>query len=389
MLLLLFSVSLSSESFSQNVGINETGADPDASAILDLSATNKGLLFPRLTSLQRDNIGSPAAGLVIYNVDCNELNLYNGTSWIDMMGNVSVGPPATPVATSATNIGQTNFDANWTASSGATSYFIDVDDNSDFSSPVSGYNNLNVGNVTTYFISGLTCATNYYYRVGASNSCNTGTNSGTITATTTGCFTGCISAGSTVVQDVTNVSTGKTWMDRNLGASQVATASNDANAYGCLYQWGRAADGHEDRGSATTAVLSGTDSPGHNNFITTPSTPGDWRNPKNDNLWQGVAGINNPCPAGYRIPTDAELNSERLSWGTNNSSGAFASPLKMSVGGDRNRLAGNISNEGSGGYHWSSTVNGDYSRYLVFHGGTALVSSTSRGDGMAVRCIKN
>ncbi|MDZ7738239.1 MAG: hypothetical protein U5K32_04030 [Bacteroidales bacterium] len=38
-------------------------------------------------------------------------------------------------------------------------------------------------------------------------------------------------------------------MDRNLGASQVATASDDENGYGDLYQWGRSADGHESRTS--------------------------------------------------------------------------------------------------------------------------------------------
>ncbi|WP_372934176.1 hypothetical protein, partial [Mariniphaga sediminis] len=42
--------------------------------------------------------------------------------------------------------------------------------------------------------------------------------------------------------NVTNATTGKTWMDRNLGASQVATSSTDIAAYGDLYQWGRAAD---------------------------------------------------------------------------------------------------------------------------------------------------
>ena len=46
----------------------------------------------------------------------------------------------------------------------------------------------------------------------------------------------------TAIVDVTNPTTGKTWMDRNLGASQVATSSTDANSYGDLYQWGRAAD---------------------------------------------------------------------------------------------------------------------------------------------------
>lgn len=37
--------------------------------------------------------------------------------------------------------------------------------------------------------------------------------------------------------------TGKTWMDRNLGATQVATSSTDAASFGDLYQWGRANDG--------------------------------------------------------------------------------------------------------------------------------------------------
>lgn len=45
----------------------------------------------------------------------------------------------------------------------------------------------------------------------------------------------------TTVVDVTNPTTGKTWMDRNLGASQAATSSTDDLAYGDLYQWGRRA----------------------------------------------------------------------------------------------------------------------------------------------------
>ena len=38
---------------------------------------------------------------------------------------------------------------------------------------------------------------------------------------------------------------GQTWMDRNLGARQVANAINDVFSYGNYYQWGRSADGHE------------------------------------------------------------------------------------------------------------------------------------------------
>ena len=84
-------------------------------------------------------------------------------------------------------------------------------------------------------------------------------------------------------------SNGRIWMDRNLGASQVATAFDDALAYGDLFQWGRNIDGHQVRTSGTTATLSNSDTPGHGDFITSPEVaPNDWRNPKNDDLWQPI-----------------------------------------------------------------------------------------------------
>jgi len=116
--------------------------------------------------------------------------------------------------------------------------------------------------------------------------------------------------------EVQNPKTGKIWMDRNLGANEVATSITDAAAYGDLYQWGRAADGHQLRTSTTTSTLSTSDTPGNALFIISGGGGGaqDWRTPANDNLWQGVNGINNPCPAGYRLPTYAELVSERSTW---------------------------------------------------------------------------
>jgi hypothetical protein len=62
-------------------------------------------------------------------------------------------------------------------------------------------------------------------------------------------------------------SQGECWMDRNLGASRVATAYNDSVAYGDLFQWGRGDDGHQNRDSGVTSTLSTTDNPGHSNFI--------------------------------------------------------------------------------------------------------------------------
>jgi titin len=74
---------------------------------------------------------------------------------------------ATPVATAATLVGQTGFTANWSAATGATSYKLDVSTSNTFATYVTGYNNKDVGNVTTYPITGLTAGITYYYRVRA------------------------------------------------------------------------------------------------------------------------------------------------------------------------------------------------------------------------------
>ena len=54
---------------------------PDASALLDMTSTTQGFLAPRMTGAQRDAIGTPATGLVIYNTDGNTMDYYNGTIW--------------------------------------------------------------------------------------------------------------------------------------------------------------------------------------------------------------------------------------------------------------------------------------------------------------------
>jgi len=190
------------------------------------------------------------------------------------------------------------------------------------------------------------------------------------------------------IPNVTNPSTGETWMDRNLGASRVAQSSTDSEAYGDLYQWGRASDGHESRNSGTTSTLSNIDSPGHGEFIISTN---DWRSPQNNNLWQGVNGTNIPCPSGYRLPTEAEWEAERLSWSSNNAIGAFDSPLKLPLAGGRFRSNSSLYDVGSSGTYWSSTVSGSYSRILHFLGtssGTGMESGY-RASGFSVRCIKN
>jgi len=195
-----------------------------------------------------------------------------------------------------------------------------------------------------------------------------------------------ISAGTDEVQ---NPITGAIWMDRNLGATQVATSSTDAASYGDLYQWGRDTDGHQIRTSATTNTLSSADVPGHGNFISPSSSPWDWRSPQNINLWQGVNGVNNPCPTSYRIPTDTELDAERASWSSQNAAGAFASPLKLPAAGRRDYDNGLLFYVGSYGYYWSSTVDGTDSHFLHFYSSSAYLNSYNRAYGFSVRCIKD
>jgi hypothetical protein len=189
----------------------------------------------------------------------------------------------------------------------------------------------------------------------------------------------------TTVLDVINPTTGKTWMDRDLGATQVSSS-------GDLYQWGRRADGHQCRDNkVTTNIRSSTDQPSHSYFITSSSSQTDWRNPKNDNLWQGINGINNPCPSGYRLPTITELVQERTSWSSNNSSGAFSSPLRLGSGGRREDGGSYIS--GAANY-WSSTIGNiiglpPSAWGLYFTNSSAQSMNYGRGGGLSVRCIKN
>lgn len=66
--------------YSQNISINATGASPNPSAMLDVSATNKGMLIPRMTGAQRVAIASPATGLMVFDTDINSFYTYNGAA---------------------------------------------------------------------------------------------------------------------------------------------------------------------------------------------------------------------------------------------------------------------------------------------------------------------
>ena len=383
------------------VGIGTTS--PNASAKVEIASTTQGFLPPRMTTLQRDAIASPATGLVIFNTTTNCLNFFIGSGWNETCGTlITTGTISALNCVGATTTGTLN---NGTAASGVSTTVPYTGGNGD-TYAAQAISSTGVLGLTANLAAGTLAvgAGNLVYTITGTPT-SSGTASFAITVGGQSCtFTLSVAAaigtfpagtincaGETAVVNVTNPTTGKIWMDRNLGATQVATSSTDAASYGDLYQWGRRADGHQCRTSATTSTLSSIDQPANGNFILAPSTPFDWRSPQNINLWQGVNGVNNPCPSGYRIPTVTELDAERLSWSANTSVGAFASPLKLPMAGGRDYSSGSLFSVGTNGNYWSSAVavTGPSSRYLYFISSNANMNTYFRANGFSVRCLKD
>ena len=94
-ILFLFILLFSLATQSQNVAINTDGSNPDASAMLDVKSTSKGLLTPRMTAAQRTAISSAATGLLIYQTDGSAgYYYYDGSSWLQISSSATITIPA-------------------------------------------------------------------------------------------------------------------------------------------------------------------------------------------------------------------------------------------------------------------------------------------------------
>ena len=92
--------------------------------------------------------------------------------------------PAPPTALGATNVTNSSFTAHWSSVSGAIGYRLDVSTKQSFNTYLPGYQNLDVGNSTSYPVTGLNANTNYYYRLRAYNGNGTSPNSNVISVRT-------------------------------------------------------------------------------------------------------------------------------------------------------------------------------------------------------------
>jgi len=200
-------------------------------------------------------------------------------------------------------------------------------------------------------------------------------------------------------EDIISPYTGRTWLDRNLGATRVCNRIDDKECYGYYFQWGRGADGHQVKTSATTDELSNSSSPNHGRFILTvnlsesreygDSKDRNWLSYWDTSLWSN--NKNNPCPLGYRVPTSDEFMDEMAAGNITNNDEAFNSFMKIPAAGIRGDWIDFSSVYGEGFYNYYWTISS-----LTSSHGTVYANSTDlnligifRAFGASVRCIKS
>ena len=158
-----------------------TGA---SSYSLDVSSDPAfGSFFPGFENLPVTGTSSNVSGLTsgtAYYYLVRAVNVSGTSPNSNTISSTNIPPP--PPVTSATSITTTSFTANWSTTSGALSYLLDVSDNN-FSSFVSGYADLSVSG-NSQSVTGLVAGTVYQYRVRAANASGISSNSSSISVQT-------------------------------------------------------------------------------------------------------------------------------------------------------------------------------------------------------------
>lgn len=144
------------------VSISPDNSQPDASAMLDVRSTDRGMLIPRMTHSQLAAIADPAEGLLVFCTDCGSgsLSIFIGGNWNIL--EISCLPPASPVAAEH-QAARTQITWNWNSVPYATGYRWST--GNDYASAT------DLLTATTYTETGLTSNTVFTRYVWAYNPC--------------------------------------------------------------------------------------------------------------------------------------------------------------------------------------------------------------------------
>ncbi|MCX6306055.1 MAG: hypothetical protein NT040_13920 [Bacteroidetes bacterium] len=169
----------------------------------------------------------------------------------------------------------------------------------------------------------------------------------------------------------------KCWITSNLGASNQATAADDATeaSAGWYWQFNRK-QGYQ-----------------HDGTTRTPGTI--WATSQDDPLYWLSA--NDPCTlelgAGWRIPTFTEWFNVDASGVWTDPAGPWNSGLKIHAAGCLNITNGQLVSRGSYGFYWSSSsewhIDDYHGRYLVIYTGHSYVDYNYKGYGFSLRCLRD
>jgi hypothetical protein len=207
--------------------------------------------------------------------------------------------------------------------------------------------------------------------------------------------------------------TSRVWLDRNLGATKVATSITDVDSYGHLYQWGRPADRHQlitytsattgthdhgsDGGGLDAGRLSESITPGNITFIEGDNHPQDWvASGVDDSGALRTTFLNKVdgtgiCPVGFRVPSSIELKDDTTGATTTDvidNATAFSSFLKIVPQGYSVRDTGEIIEAGAATLLWvSDAPSSIHATSLYIAGSAAVMPPNSRTYGGAIRCI--
>ncbi|MCX6269056.1 MAG: hypothetical protein NTW16_17170 [Bacteroidetes bacterium] len=361
---------------SAGMAINTTNSPADPSAMLDVSATDKGILIPRLTTDQR-NLILPAFGLLIYNTSTNYIEIFNGIAWYQLSTYLIESPGA------GINIPSTNqIEWRWNPVSGANKYYWNTEN--DFNTA------RDLGTSTSYLETALACGTSYDRYVWAFNNC--GASSPVVLTEGTSACSGSWSCGNPLIANhvsgdvapatksvtygtVTGIpgESSKCWITSNLGADHQADSVNEETdaVAGWYWQFNRK-QGYLIDGSTISPA---------------------WTiNSINENMdWEAA---NEPCAielgGDWRIPVHSEWDNVSSTGGWTDWTGSWTSDLKLHAAGYIYSLDGSLYGRGFSGNYWSSTqYNIDDSGWdLVFNSFQNLVFNADKAYGFSLRCIR-